>query len=77
MNIRMTKKIMIPKILRRHRHRYPWNAVVRRLALDGDALGLGDLLSQLLRRGQQRSAIISLAQDRPDAAQNAAGVSHP
>jgi hypothetical protein len=43
---------------------------LKRLALDGDALGLGDLLSELLGRGQQRSAIIPLPQDRTDAAQN-------
>ena len=46
-----------------------------RLAFDGDALGFRDALAELLRRGQQRSAIVSLPQDRPDAAQNAAGVS--
>ena len=49
--------------------------MTRRLALDGDALGFRDALSELLRGGQQSPAIVPRPEDRPDPAQNAAGVS--
>src|SRR5690349_220909 len=49
-------------------------AGTRRLAFNCDSLGLGDPGAELLGRGEQRTAVISLAQNGPDAAQNAAGV---